>query len=292
MGVTLEDLYNSVTKKLALQKSVICDKCEGRGGKKGAIDKCSTCKGTGTQVVINQFGAGMYQQVHAKCRDCDGQGERFKSEKDICKTCSGKKVVTERKILEVHVDKGMEDGQKIVFNGEGDQVPGLEPGDIIIVLEERDHALYKRSNMDLVMKMNINLTEALCGFQKTLKTLDGRILVITSHPGDIIKPNDIKCVLNEGMPRYRDPYEKGRLIIQFQIDFPKNGDIDVKKLTELEKHLPPRMPVVVPKDAEEHLLADIDPSSSKRRGGYGRGGPNSDDEDMQSGPQRVQCANQ
>ena len=93
------------------------------------------------------------------------------------------------------------------------------------------------------------------------------------------------------MPRYRDPYEKGRLIIQFQIDFPKNGEIDVKKLGELEKHLPPRMPVDVPKDAEEHLLADIDPSSNRRRGGYGRGGSNSDDEDMPRG-QRVQCANQ
>lgn len=92
------------------------------------------------------------------------------------------------------------------------------------------------------------------------------------------------------MPRYRDPYEKGRLIIQFQIDFPKNGDIDVKKLADLEKFLPPRMPVDVPKDAEEHLLTDIDPTQ-KRRGGYGMGGSNSDDEDMPRG-QRVQCANQ
>uniref|UniRef100_A0A8I3NT95 Uncharacterized protein n=1 Tax=Canis lupus familiaris TaxID=9615 RepID=A0A8I3NT95_CANLF len=36
LSVTLEDLYNGATRKLALQKNVICDKCEGRGGKKGA----------------------------------------------------------------------------------------------------------------------------------------------------------------------------------------------------------------------------------------------------------------
>ena len=42
----------------------------------------------------------------------------------------------ERKILEVSVDKGMEDGQKVTFSGEGDQEPGLEPGDIIIVLDD------------------------------------------------------------------------------------------------------------------------------------------------------------
>lgn len=53
------------------------------------------------------------------------------------------KVVRERKILEVNVDKGMVDGQKITFSGEGDQEPGLEPGDIIIVLDEREHRTYK-----------------------------------------------------------------------------------------------------------------------------------------------------
>jgi len=45
--------------------------------------------------------------------------------------------------LEVNVDKGMVDGQKITFSGEGDQEPGLEPGDIIIVLDEREHRSYK-----------------------------------------------------------------------------------------------------------------------------------------------------
>lgn len=51
----------------------------------------------------------------------------------------GRKTVRDRKILEVHVDKGMTDGQKIVFSGEGDQEPGLEPGDLVIVLEEKEH---------------------------------------------------------------------------------------------------------------------------------------------------------
>ncbi|OXB82034.1 UNVERIFIED_CONTAM: hypothetical protein H355_004117 [Colinus virginianus] len=62
LGVSLEDLYNGVTRKLALQKNVICGKCE-----------------------------------------------------------------------------GMKDGQKIVFHGEGDQEPDLEPGDVIIVLDQKDH---------------------------------------------------------------------------------------------------------------------------------------------------------
>ena len=41
--------------------------------------------------------------------------------------------------IQVNVDKGMEDGQKITFSEEGDQEPGLEPGDIMIVLDEKQH---------------------------------------------------------------------------------------------------------------------------------------------------------
>lgn len=182
LGVPLEDLYNGTTRKLALQKNVICDKCEGKGGKTGAVLKCTTCKGSGTQVILNQLGAGMYQQIHTSCRDCGGQGEKI-NPKDMCKTCQGRKIVQERKILEVHIDKGMEDGQKIHFYGEGDQSPGLEPGDIIIILEEKEHGVFKRKDMDLIMKMEVNLNEALCGFRRTIKTLDNRVIVVSTLPG-------------------------------------------------------------------------------------------------------------
>jgi DnaJ homolog subfamily A member 1 len=101
----------------------------------------------------------------------------------MCKTCQGRKIVQERKILEVHIDKGMEDGQKINFYGEGDQSPGLEPGDIIIILEEKEHALFKRKDMDLIMKMEINLNEALCGFKRSITTLDNRIIIISTLAG-------------------------------------------------------------------------------------------------------------
>lgn len=78
---------------------------------------------------------------------------------------------------------GMKDGQKITFNGEGDQEPGLEPGDVIIVLDQKDHPVFQRQNNDLTTKMNIKLVEALCGFRKTIQTLDNRTLVISTQPG-------------------------------------------------------------------------------------------------------------
>ena len=44
------------------------------------------------------------------------------NERDRCRGCLGKKVKEELKMMEVHIDKGMRDGQKIVFRGEGDQM--------------------------------------------------------------------------------------------------------------------------------------------------------------------------
>ena len=104
LSVTLEDLYNGITKKLALQKNVICEKCEGIGGKKGSVEKCPLCKGRGMQVHIQQIGPGMVQQIQTVCIECKGQGERI-NPKDRCENCSGAKVTREKKIIEVHVEK-------------------------------------------------------------------------------------------------------------------------------------------------------------------------------------------
>ena len=94
------------------------------------------------QVQIQQLGPGMLQHLQTMCADCKGQGERI-NPRDRCKYCNGRKTIRDRKILEVHVDPGMVDGQKITFSGEGDQEPDLEPGDIVILLEEKDHDVFK-----------------------------------------------------------------------------------------------------------------------------------------------------
>ena len=47
----------------------------------------------------------------------------------------------------------MKDGQKIVFAGEGDQEPGIEPGDVIFVLDEREDKVFRRQGSDLFMHM-------------------------------------------------------------------------------------------------------------------------------------------
>ncbi|XP_033121392.1 dnaJ homolog subfamily A member 1-like isoform X2 [Anneissia japonica] len=284
LSVSLEEMYNASVRKLALQKNVVCEKCEGKGGKKGAVEKCPTCRGSGVQVQVHQLGPGMVQQIQSVCRSCHGEGERI-NEKDRCRTCNGKKIVRERKILEVHVDKGMKDGQKIFFRGEGDQEPGLEPGDIIIILDEKEHSVYKRQANDLILKMEINLVEALCGFQKVIKTLDNRELLINSHAGDVVKHDELKCILNEGMPFYKNPYEKGRLIIKFQVNFPNDGFLTPEKLKQLENLLPGREEPIQDDNAEEVDLVSFDPTTYRQKSSHNH----VYNEDDEMGGRRVQC---
>lgn len=146
MSVTLEELYNGATRKLAISKKVVCDKCEGRGTKSPWIgpQRCQGCRGTGTKIRVEQIGPSIMQRMETKCNDCYGQGE-FIPQKDKCKNCDGKKISREKKIIEVHIDKGMEDGQKITFAGEGDMEPGLDlPSDIVVVLDEKPNDRFKR----------------------------------------------------------------------------------------------------------------------------------------------------
>jgi DnaJ-class molecular chaperone len=118
LKVSLEDLYKGKVSKLALQKQVLCKSCDGKGGRNGASPKhCNGCNGRGVRIVMRQMGP-MIQQMQQTCPDCSGQGEVI-SDKDRCRGCKGKKVVTERKILEVFIDKGMSNGQRITFTGEG-----------------------------------------------------------------------------------------------------------------------------------------------------------------------------
>nr|XP_033779943.1 dnaJ homolog subfamily A member 1-like [Geotrypetes seraphini]XP_033779944.1 dnaJ homolog subfamily A member 1-like [Geotrypetes seraphini] len=264
LPVSLEDLYNGATRKLSLQKNVICSKCNGCGTKEGTISRCPECHGTGMEVHVEQLGLGMIHPIQTVCSSCQGQGEWIRP-RDRCHACNGRKVVRERKILNVHIDKGMRDGQKISFHGEGDQVPGLEPGDIVIVLDQKEHPTFQRQVNDLIVKLEIDLVDALCGCRQTIRTLDNRILLVTSRQGDVIKPGDTKCIPNEGMPIYRHPFERGRLLVHFEVKFPEPGWLPSERLQQLQSCFPLPEQHMNTEETEEVKLVDYDPSAERSR---------------------------
>ena len=72
----------------------------------------------------------------------------------------------------------------------------------------------------------------------------------------MVKYGDIRCILNEGMPVYRDPFQKGKLVIQFEVDFPKNHWTTEDNVKKLELLLPPKPEILVTEQMEEVELTE------------------------------------
>lgn len=282
--VRLEDLYNGKEAKLRVRKDVLCGKCGGTGSKTpGMTATCANCHGRGIQITVRRMGPGMIQQLQEQCHECGGSGESI-SEANKCTGCRGKKVVEEKKILTVHVDKGMRHGQEIRFREEGDQAPDITPGDIIIVLQQAEHDVFHREGADLLMQKDITLYEALCGFSFKITHLDGRTLLVKSAPGEVIKPGGIKEIPNEGMPIYRAPFDKGGLIIKFNVVFPETFDLEYS--SALSKMLPASEEGEGSMDmehVEEVVLVDCDLENRKNGRAYEKQQYDEDDPRQQGG---------
>lgn len=292
--VTLEDLYKGSTKKLSLSKNVICGKCKGVGSKSGNTGRCVGCQGTGMKVTIRQIGPGMVQQMQSVCPDCRGNGQVIQ-EKDKCTQCRGNKVNQEKKILEVNIEKGMTHGQKITFQGEADEAPDTIPGDVILILQQKEHSTFKRKGNDLFIEKEISLTEALCGFKFAINHLDGRQLLVSSNEGEIVKPGMFKAIYDEGMVDWQRSFDKGKLFIHFTIKFPENGDIGDEDVKLLEKVLGAREPPTVDMETCDECTAhDVDMEQEMRtqRQRAQESAYDDDEEGAGGGHPGVQCAQQ
>ncbi len=184
----------------------------------------------------------------------------------------------------------MQEGQKITFTGDGDQAPGIEPGDVIIVIEEKPHPRFKRKGADLYYQASIELLTALAGGQLIIEHLNERSLIVNILPGEVIKPGDTKAITGEGMPIHKRPFDKGTLFVTFDIVFPPPNWTEASKLKLLEEVLPARAPLpVIHGDSEEVVLSTMDPLHEQRRSQADA--MDEDDEHQQGGPS-VQCAQQ
>jgi len=166
LKVTLEQMYNGATKKMAITRSVI--------DKKKGIQECRQCDGRGVRIEVVRMGP-MIQQMQSQCGACGGNGKSFQTK-------------TEREVLEVHIQKGSPDNHKVTFREMADEHPDADAGDVVFVLKQQEHSVFKRKGADLFIERKISLVEALCGFTFELTHLDGRKLLVKTSPGEIVKP--------------------------------------------------------------------------------------------------------
>jgi len=273
LKVSLEDLYNGKTVKLGVTRQVVV----------GETKICKSCDGQGVVVELRQIALGMVQQIQRKCSDCPGTGYQAETKK-------------ERKVLEVHVEKGMANSEKITFRGMADEKPNMEAGDMVFVVQEKEHSLFKRKGADLLITKKLSLNEALCGYEWMITHLDGRQIVIKSKPGEVIKPDTsvgqpfVKIVPGEGMPSKGNPFVKGNLYVLFRVEFPSEGEMDAATIKSL-KQLLPNPPMQFDYEEDDVEVCNLEQADIKS---FGKGGAsslaNEYDSDEEGGAgQQVQC---
>ncbi|PKA66914.1 DnaJ protein like ANJ1 [Apostasia shenzhenica] len=137
-----------------------------------------------------------------------------------------RKRTTVEEILTIDIKPGWKKGTKITFPEKGSFQRNMLPADLVFIIDERRHGVFKREGNDLIFTQKISLLEALTGFTMQLTTLDGRNLTIPIS--SIVSPNSEEIVHNEGMPIAKEPSKKGNLRIRFQIMFPSRLTPDQK----------------------------------------------------------------
>ena len=229
INVDLEDIYLENTLKISIDKNIIDTSEE--------IFECKACDGMGKIISMQSIGPGIITQSTKTCDKCNGVGKHIKMKKI-------------NKIIKVKLNKSYTNDSKIVIEDEGHekyQKYGSSKSDLILIIKEKEHKLYKRINNNLHTIVDITLNDALCGTDIILKHLDKRKLLIKTS--EIIKPNTKKIIYGEGI-------DNGNMIIEFNIIFPDTLNDERKKY--ISKILPNvNKPKINIEEYEVKILEDI-----------------------------------
>jgi DnaJ-class molecular chaperone len=227
--VTLEQLYNEETVKISYKQKNYCVKCNGEGTKDGQKANCQKCGGVGVIRQIIQMGPGMIQQTIGTCPDCQGRCVTL-SEENKCSDCLGQGFLMRDKSTNVPLKSGLTTGNKINLSGKGQQLKDIKT-DLLVVIKEKPHSVFKRYNDDLFITMELKLYQALFGFDKVVEHLDGRKLHIScSSKTDF---NMIRKISNEGIKPLHSK-NKGDLYIKFIVTLPDFTSLPSETKTQLK----------------------------------------------------------
>ncbi|KAJ0625361.1 putative DnaJ domain, Chaperone J-domain superfamily, DnaJ subfamily A member [Helianthus annuus] len=197
LDASLEDLYMGGSLKIWREKNIL----KPAPGKR----RCN-CR---NEVYHRQVGHGMFQQMT----------------EEVCEQCPNVKYVREGDFITVDIEKGMQDGEEVVFYEEGEPIIDGEPGDLRFRIRTAPHDRFRREGNNLHTTATITLAQALVGFEKTVKHLDDHLVNIGTK--GITKPKEVKKFKGEGMPLHFSN-KKGDLYVTFEVLFPTSLTDDQK----------------------------------------------------------------
>lgn len=171
LPLTLEEISSGVEKTISLKKFVQCDSCSGSGAKKGSEHStCQTCGGMGEVQQRSSMGFAQFVNI-VQCPTCNGSGKIIKEK---CEKCYGEGRVKDDVKVSVNVPPGVEEGNYIPMRGEGNAGKnGGQPGDLIVVMQEKPHELFTRQGNDLIYHHRISFVDASIGATHTVPVLNG-----------------------------------------------------------------------------------------------------------------------
>ncbi|MCQ2166790.1 MAG: molecular chaperone DnaJ [Bacteroidales bacterium] len=169
--LTLEEIARGVEREISLERNRPCPDCDGVGTKNPSdIKTCPACGGTGQirRTVQSIFGQSIQLSV---CQQCEGTG---KIVSNPCRKCSGTGLTRTKETLKVKIPAGVEDGMQITIRGEGHSAKkGGVNGDLLLLIQEEGHKMFKREGSDLLTNKTISIAEAINGGDIDVMTLAG-----------------------------------------------------------------------------------------------------------------------
>jgi molecular chaperone DnaJ len=233
--LTLEEAITGKKIKVELDRYETCSSCEGSGAKKGsASETCPKCKGSGQVTVIQSNGFMQFRTV-AVCPDCKGKGKLIK---EPCPSCKGTGRTRVKKILDLDIPPGINDGTKIRYRGFGNAAEnGGATGDLYLYIKLKRHPFFERDENDLLFRAVISYPKAVIGTTIDIPTLYGEEK-LKIPPGTESGRSFI--LKNKGLPSPGNISRKGKLTVLVTIKVPSYSQLDKegkKILEDLDKKL-------------------------------------------------------
>ena len=212
LEVDLKQAVKGDTVKIRITKNDGCDTCDGSGAKPGtSVKTCGTCHGSG-QVQMQQ---GFFA-VQRPCHQCNGAGEEVESP---CGTCRGQGVVKKQKTLSVKIPPGVDTGNRIRLNGEGEAgMRGGQQGDLYVQIHVKEHDIFQREGNDLYCEVPIDFATATLGGSIEVPTLDNKLKINIPAGTQTAKLFRLR---GKGVPAIRHG-GTGDLLCQVKIETPVN----------------------------------------------------------------------
>jgi len=222
--ISFADSIFGVTRKILITKTSKCLTCGGSGAKAGSkMEICKHCNGQGR---IREQKRTIFGNIASTktCEYCLGVGE---VPKEICDKCKGKGILRREEEVSITIPAGIRDGEMIRMTGLGEAVSHGTTGDLYIKINVATHPIFKREGNDLVMNLNLKLSDALLGIKYPIQTLDGEIEVTIPEGVSI---NEILRVRGKGVPMPKN--KRGDLLIKLNIKLPSKISHQSRKLIE------------------------------------------------------------